>query len=169
MVMSAREEPQHVLLRVGAAPLDEAHVVHDHQAAERTGVAGDRIRRDVQRAVAQLQHPAPRFPLLRGRALHRLRKGRAREREMARAIAKADGEDALALHDALEVALHSRPRAARIAHQLGERLLRGLRDQRAARVEVAHEPLEREAIDQRHHRIGDRREREGERYDEAKR
>ncbi len=101
--------------------------------------------------------------------MHRLREGRAREREMPGAIAQPDGVDALALHDALEVALHARLGAARIAHQLRKRLLRGLGDERAARVEVAHEPLERQAIDQRHHRIGDRSEREGEGYDEAKR
>jgi hypothetical protein len=88
---------------------------------------------------------------------------------VAAAIAKADGEDALALHDALEVTLHARLGAARIAHQFRERFLRRLCDQRAARVEVAHEPLEREAVDQGHDRIGDRRERESEGYDEAKR
>ena len=86
---------------------------------------------------------------------------------MPGAIAQADGEDALALHDALEVALHARLGAARLAHQLGERLLRGLRDERAARIEVAHEPLEGQPIDQRHHRVRDRRQREGERYDES--
>src|ERR1043166_5587963 len=101
----------------------------------------------MQRSVLQPQHPAPRFLVAGGRAAHRLRPGRAGEGEMTRAIAKADGEDALALHDALEVALHPLPRAARI--------------------EVAHEPLEGQPIDQRHDGIRDRGERESERYYEA--
>src|SRR5207248_4963841 len=123
----------------------------------------------MQRAVLQLQHPATRLLVARRRAAHRLRPGGAREREMAGAVAKPDGEDALALHDALEVALHALLRAARIAHQLRERLLRRLRDQRAARIEVTYEPLEREPVDERHDRVRDRGERESERNDEAQR
>ena len=87
----------------------------------------------------------------------------------AGAVAVAQGVDALVLDDALEVAQHPLLRLVVVAHQLGERLLRRLRDQRAARVEVTDEPLEGEAVDQRHDRIGDGRERKGEGYDETQR
>ena len=56
------EQVQHVLARVGAAPLREAHVVHDHQrrrAARCRRAIG--LRRDVQRAVGELQHPVARL------------------------------------------------------------------------------------------------------------
>ena len=61
--------------------------------------------------------------------------------------------------DAVEVAQHALARAAPAAQQLDQRVLRGLHDQRAAHVEVPHEPLEGQAVDQRHHRVGDRGER----------
>jgi hypothetical protein len=63
------------------------------------------------------------------------------------------------LGDALEVAQHALARAAAAAHELDQRLLRGLHDQRAAHVEVAHEPLEGQPIDERHDRVGDGSER----------
>ena len=71
------------------------------------------------------------------------------------AVAVAQGVDALVLDDAIEVAQHLLPGILVVGDQLGEGLLRGLRDRRAPRVEVAHEPLEGEPVDQRNDRIGD--------------
>jgi hypothetical protein len=129
--------------------------VHDHQLAQHRVVGDDRLRRDVQRAVGQLEHRIARLATLAGRAAHRVRERGRGERQLAGAVAEAERENALALHDALEVALHALARAGTAAHQLDQRVLRRLHYQRAAHVEVAHEPLEGEAIDQRHHRVGD--------------
>ena len=72
----AGEQVQHVLARVLAAPLREAHVVHDHQLAEHRVVGGDRVGGHVQRAVGELEHEVARLAPIARRAAHRLRVGR---------------------------------------------------------------------------------------------
>src|SRR5262249_46346755 len=97
------------------------------------------------------------------------RKGGGRVRDAPGAVAVAEGVNALVLDDAVEVAQHLLPGILVVGDQLGEGLLRGLRDGGASRVEVAHEPLEGEPVDQRNDRIGDGGEGEREGYDEAQR
>jgi hypothetical protein len=84
------------------------------------------------------------LPFLRSAAADVFRKRRGRVRDASAAVAVAQGVDALVLDDAIEVAQHLLPGILVVGDQLGERLLRGLRDRRAPRVEVAHEPLEGE-------------------------
>ena len=86
---------------------------------------------------------------------HRIgKRGRGVE-QLAGAVAEAEREDALPLRDALEIAQHALPGALPAAHQLDQRILRRLHDKRAAHVEVAHEPLEGEPVNEGDHRIGD--------------
>ena len=88
---------------------------------------------------------------------------------IAYAVAVAERVHALVLNDALEVAQHLFPGVVVVGDQLGERLLRRLRDQRAARLQVTDEPLEREAVHQRHDGVGDGGEGKRERNDETQR
>ena len=53
-----REQVDDVFLGVLAAPLHEAHVVHDHQVAERLALGAHRVHRHVQRAVRVLHQAA---------------------------------------------------------------------------------------------------------------
>jgi hypothetical protein len=141
--------------------------VQDYQRAELHAVGANRVGRDVQRPVGELQHPGALLGARRLRALHCRREAGGGVGQLAGAVAEAQRVDALALQDAVEIALHAQLGAARLAQQLDQRLLRRLRDHRAARVEVAHEPLEGKAVHQRHHRISDRREGKRQGHDEA--
>ena len=162
-----REQVEDVLLGVLAAPLHEAHVVHDHQLPQRLALGGDRVDRHVQRPALELHQPALRHRLPGLRAAHALWKRAGRIEHLAGRVAEADRENALVLDDALEIAQHLLA-CARLAHQRGERFLRRIGDGRRADLQVANEPLQRQAIDQRHYCVGDRRERDSERNDEAK-
>src|SRR5205807_10400346 len=82
-------------------------------------------------------------------------------------VAETDREQALVLHYPVEKAQYLRARA--FANEVPQRILDRVRDERGADVEVAHEPLEREPVDERYDRVRDGRERDGEGKDEPKR
>jgi len=72
--------------------------------------------------------------------------------------AEADGEEALVLGDAPEVFQQARPVAA--LHQVLHPILNGVRDERGADVQVAHEPPQRQLVDERDDRVAEGGERE---------
>src|SRR5207249_8471790 len=82
-------------------------------------------------------------------------------------VAETDREQALVLHDPVEKAQYLRSRA--FPDEVPQRILDRVRDERGADVEVAHEPLKREPVDERYNGVRDGRERDGEGNDEPKR
>ena len=115
-----REEPHDIALGVGAAQLDEAHVVHGHHFAETLFVDHDRARRHVQRAAAAL-HDMPR--LFGGRidrpAADIAWKSECVVHERRVAIAETDREKTLVLQHAVEKRLHAL-QALPVARVIGE-------------------------------------------------
>ena len=141
------EQVHDVLLGIGAAPLDEAHVVHDQQLAQAAALGHHRGGADVQRTALLLQHAA-RFlgRVARGAAGDFRRQRRRAVDQLASAVAEAEGEQALVLQDASEQRLHAL-QAHAVARVVGEQFDQGFLhragDQILADVEVAYEPLQR--------------------------
>ena len=159
-----REQVHDVHARFVAAPFDEAHVVHHQQRAEAVLPGADRPRLDMQRALGKRQHVVV-GERRRPRAVHLARKAARGVGQPAVTRAQADGKHALFAHRTLEQADHGSAR--RRAQQLDQPVVQPARDDRAAVIEIAHEPLQRQAIDERHDRVGNRRKRNAEGQDEA--
>jgi len=163
------EEIKDVFLRVVAAPLHEAHVVHQHQIAVGGALGFDAVNRHVDRAALEVDQTAladERITVV-ARAGDRRGEHRRLVDHPAGRVAETDREQALVLHYPVEEAQYLRSRA--FPNELPQRILDRVRDERGADVEVAHEPLEREPVDERYDRVRDGREREGEGKDEPKR
>ena len=163
------EEIENVLLRVVAAPLHEAHVVHQHQIAVGRALGFDAVDRHVDRAALEVDQAAladERVTVF-ARAGDRNGEHRRLVDHPAGWVAESDREQALVLHDPVEEAQYLRPRA--FPNEVPQRILDRVRDERGADVEVAHEPLERKLVDERYDRVRDGRERDGEGKDEPKR
>ena len=168
-----REQIDDVFLRVGAATLDEAHVVHDQDLAQPLAVEFHRGRCEVQRTAGQLEH---RSGLFRGRL--RIAAGHAGGQrlrlvhERSLGVAEAEGEKPFVLQHAVEERLHALQAhlvARLVGEQLDERLLRRGGNQLRTDVEVAHKPLQRQFVHQRRHAVRNRAQRKRQRDDEAKR
>ena len=164
-----RKEIEDVLLRVLAAPLNEAHVVHQHQIAVRGALGLDAVDRHVDRAALEIDQAALADHGL-GAVFSAADRGGKRRRLVdhpAAQVAETDREQPLVGDDPVE-----KPQdlgARTLAHEILKRLLDRVGDERGADVQVAHEPLERESVDERYDRVRDGCECDGEGKDEAKR
>ena len=147
------EEIEHVALGFLAAARDEAHVMHQHQLARRTQFARQRLDGDVQGTLgAGKQMIARLLPARKIGAADFSRQGAAGQRSGLVRGAVADCVKPLVLGDAGEEGADLGLLACR--QLFLQRFLDGIGDQRGADVEVAHEPFQRQLVDQRRHRIG---------------
>ena len=98
----AHEQVEHIALGLFAAAGDEAHVVHQHQAAFGLRLGGHRPHRHVQGPLGARQQVIGSLPAVEFGTAD-LRRQRARGQGLARRRgAVADGEQALVLGDAVE-------------------------------------------------------------------
>ena len=150
----ADEEIEQVLARLGAATGDEAHVMDEHQRAQRRALSVERSEGHQQRTVTTLQQMVRSTgELLELGATNLGRQGRRGDRLALVGWAEAHGKQALVLRDAGEDLHHSGGVPA--PNQVLDGLLDRVGDQRGPAVQVPHEPLQREPIDERHHRVGE--------------
>ena len=160
------EQPDHRLAGIEAAPLDETHVVHQHQFAQPLLVGHDRHRRHMQRPFAQ---PYQRGRLIRrtfgNPAAQRLRERGGLHAEGAVVFAKCQRKQPLILDRAVEQ--RTDPGAVLLAEQLDQLVVQRGGDQLRAGVQIAHCPAQGELVDQRHHRIGQQCQRNRQRHHES--
>jgi hypothetical protein len=130
--------------------------VHQYEVPVDLAVGLEVVVAHVDRTAVEIHHSALDLHSVDGPAgaTQRRREGHRLVDQPALRVAKAHGEQALVLDEPVEVAQDLNARA--FAHQIGQGLLDGPGDERGADVEVAHEPLQREAVDQRNDRIRDR-------------
>ncbi len=161
----AHEQVEHIALGLFAAAGDEAHVVHQHQAAFGLRLGGHRAHRHVQGPVGARQQVIGSLPAFEIGAADLRRQRAGGQYPALRRGAVADGEQALVLGDAVEVFQDLDPLAGR--QQLHQRFLNGVGDQRRAAVQVVHEPAQGQSVDQRGDGIGDACQNQHQGQDEA--
>jgi len=164
-----KEEIEQVAPRLLAAPINETHVLNEHQAPVRVALARRRLDGDVQWALGGVQDMLVLavVPVVE-RGAADLRRHRRRRQQLAlRLGAVADGVQMLVLADAREKGRGAGRRSAR--QLLFERFLDRLGDHRRAHVEVAHRPAQGEIVDQRGDGVGKGRQGQQQGHQEAQR
>ncbi|TMH21408.1 MAG: hypothetical protein E6H64_08235, partial [Betaproteobacteria bacterium] len=161
------EQADQVAACVGASPLDEAHVVHEDQRADKVVPLIEGVLHDVQRPLLE-PHNRLRFVGAHRRlAAERRRIRRRLITQLAGLVAESQRVQPLVLQRAREQRIDLA--RSSLFDQVGELLLHRVGDQLRADVEVAHPPAQREPIDQRHQRVGEEGERHHQRRDEPQR
>ena len=153
--------------RVLAAPIDEAQVVQQHQLGDGAGLAAATVCTPTW--TGPPARSKPRLGQLGGglRLLAVQRRGKAGAAAQHRAIerAQADGDQALVLHRAVEQGLQAG--ALGVADRVADRVGQRVGHQRAAHVQVAREPAQREPIHQRQREVRGRDQRQQQRHKET--
>jgi len=141
--------------------------VDEHQLAEHLAFCFDVGNRNVERTAAAFQHVRQRSARLGNRsALDLLWEGAGGGEPIALRVAEPDGVETLVHGEPVEICEHSLLRIR--LDEVGDRLRGRVRDQRRAHIQIAGEPAQGKPVDERRHRVGDERERDGERQHESK-
>jgi hypothetical protein len=98
------EQVEHILLRILAAPLDEAHVVQDHQTSEGLPFVQHRADGQVHQASVEVNEAIGSIGRGWRRARHRLRECTRGVPQGAAVIAEPHSKHALVPHQMIEVA-----------------------------------------------------------------
>ena len=162
------EEVEDITLGFFAAARDKTHVMHQDQLARRCGLAHHRLYRDVQGALGTLQQVVSRlFPAGQIGAANFLRHRSADQgRDLVRG-AVANRVQSLILCNAGEKCTDLGLLAS--GQLFLQRLLDRVGDQFCAYIHIAHKPFEGQLIDQWGHGIGNARQCQQQRKNEAQR
>ena len=162
-----REQDDHVAPRVLASAFHEAEIMDEQQRCAVNVATPQRNGRDVDRTTRQPHHrPGLTWPL--GRAAVEPGRHQARlAHQVAADIADTEREQALVARHTFELRIDSPPglRFNRIQQRFLERAADGAR----ANVQVAHEPPQRQGIDDRDGEVRHHEHRERERQEKAQR
>ena len=159
-----RDQEDQVAAGVLTAPGDEAQVVQQHEVGDRLpGVVDHRMDADVRRSARDLddrrignRRQARCVAGERGRVVLGVRE------KLPAARAQADGDQPLVLGGAREE--RHQPPAIRVGEGFGDRIRERVGEELAARVEIAREPAQRQAVHQRQRQIRGHAERQQQRY-----
>ena len=150
----AQEEVEDVLARLLAAARDEAHVVHEHEIAERRRSAPDGPYRDEDGTLGTRDEvPVAAGVTLQVGAGDVPGQVVGRNRFRGRRRTEADGEEALVLSDAREVLQQALAVAA--LHQILDAILDRVGHEGGANVEIAHEPPQGQLVHERDHGVAE--------------
>ena len=161
------EEQIEILSRLGAPARHEAEIMHQDQALGIGLCTSGPADRHQQRTSGGAHQPPGTRGVGRVGTPDVRRHRRRRDRHSIRCRAIGDGEQPLVLRQVFEVCPHL-DRAA-VVEQRMQPVLRRVRDQGGAQIEVSLEPPHRQLVDQRPHRIRDDGESDQQWNDEAER
>ena len=161
------EQADEVAAGIGAAPLDEAHVVHEDQRADAIAALVHRALYDVQRSLAQAYHRA----LLVGTQWRIAAKGQRIGCRLVTQLPRLVAE-----RERIQALILQRTRKERVDlvrgalfDQVGELLLHRIGDELRARVKVAYPPAQCQPVDERDQCIGEQRQCHHQRGDKPQR